>query len=116
MVSLGQQLDDDTQLICGRCGHMTIVSAGSIVKPCPTCMSIEFELATHEADPTVPQAAAIGCVFDELKEFTGEILRSKSGLNRMQIDAISEAVAHAIGENNRKLQEDIDIAFQELLD
>jgi predicted nucleic acid-binding Zn-ribbon protein len=116
MASIGQKFDEDTRLVCSRCGHMMIVRAGSIVKPCPTCMNIEFELAESGEKPEVTQPADIGLSFDELQERTNRVLRSKSGLNRMQVDAISEAVAHSIEQNNRKLQQDIEAAFRELTD
>ena len=34
----------------------------------------------------------------------------------MQVAAVSEAVAHAIEQNNRKLQQDIEEAFRQLTD
>ncbi len=116
MASIGRKVDEDTRLVCSRCGHMTIVRAGSIVKPCPTCMNIEFELANSGEKREMTQPADIGLSFDDLQEHTNRVLRTKSGLNRMQVDAISEAVAHAIELNNRRLQQDIEQAFRELTD
>ena len=111
MATIGQRIDVDTQLVCSRCGHMTIVRAGSIVRPCPTCMNIQFEPADPGKSRELTQPADIGLTFDQLQERTDRVLRTKSGLNRMQVAAISEAVAHAIEQNNRKLQQDIEEAF-----
>jgi hypothetical protein len=79
-------------------------------------MNIEFELADSGENLELTQPADIGLSFDELQEHTNRVLRTKSGLNRMQVDAISEAVAHTIEQNNRKLQQDIEAAFRELTD
>ena len=116
MASIGRRVDVDTRLVCSRCGHMSIVRAGSIVRPCPTCMNIEFEAADPGKTEELTQPADIGLTFDQLRERTDRVLRNKSGLNRMQVAAISEAVAHTIEQNNRKLQQDIEEAFRELSD
>ncbi len=116
MTTIGRRVDVDTRLVCSRCGHMTIVRAGSIVRPCPTCMNIEFEPADPGKTEDLSQPADIGLTFDQLLEHTERVLRTKSGLNRMQVAAVSEAVAHAIEQNNRKLQQDIEEAFRQLTD
>ncbi len=117
MANIGRRVDVDTRLVCSRCGHMTIVRAGSIVRPCPTCMNIAFEPADDPGETQkLTQPADIGLTFDQLRERAERVLRTKSGLNRMQVAAISEAVAHAIEQNNRKLQRDIEEAFRELTD
>ncbi len=114
MPTIGQKAEQDTQLVCSRCGHMTIVNAGSVIRPCPACMNIEFELAQPRDERDYTEPADIGLTLNDLRECTNSVLRAKSGLNRMQVEAISDAIARVIEQNNRKLQQDIEAAFREL--
>lgn len=113
MATIGQRVDTDTRLVCSRCGHMIIVKAGTQVRPCPACMNISFEAASSGPPPEPEEAADIGLGYGELEAHVSAVLRARSGLNRMQIDVIAEAVARAIEANNRKLQDDIESAFEE---
>ena len=114
MPTIGQKAEKDTQLVCSRCGHMTIVNAGSVIRPCPSCMNIEFELAEPREERNYAEPADIGLTLDDLREGIHSVLRAKSGLNRMQVEAVSEAIARVIEQNNRKLQQGIEAAFREL--
>lgn len=114
MPTIGEKVVADTQLVCGRCGHMLIVKAGAYVRPCPACMNINFEAAAPTELPEPDEPAEIGLSYAELEAEIGAVLRARSGLNRMQVETIAEAVARAVEKNNRRLQKDIEAAFREL--
>ena len=114
MPTIGQKLDRDSQLVCERCGHMVIAKAGTFVRPCPACMNIRFEEAVPDALEMNEGPPEIGLTIQELAAHVSAVLRARSGLNRMQVDAIAEAVARAIEANNRRLQGDIETALEDL--
>ena len=114
MATIGHRFDEATELRCSRCGHLHIVPATEIVRPCTVCMHIEFDEAHVIPEEVNKAPVEIGLRREEIEANVRAVLKARGGFAAAQIDTLSEAISRSLLANNRRLQEDIEAAFRSL--
>jgi hypothetical protein len=114
MATIGHRFEEATELRCSRCGHLHIVPASEIVRPCTVCMHIEFDEAQDVPEEDNEAPVEIGLRREEIEANVRAVLKARGGFAAAQIDTLSEAISRSLLANNRRLQEDIEAAFRSL--
>ncbi len=114
MATIGHRFEEATELRCSRCGHLHIVAASDIVRPCTVCMHIVFDEAHHVPEEVNEAPVEIGLQREEIEANVRAVLKARGGFATAQIDTLSEAISCSLLANNRRLQEDIEAAFRSL--
>lgn len=56
--SIGYVAESLTDLVCSRCGRVVVLRPKDILKPCPSCMNIQFSVREKPATDAAPTTAA----------------------------------------------------------